>query len=234
VNSLDFSNKIGYEFKDKALLSRALTHSSYVNDKKDGAHRNNERLEFLGDALFGAVISEELYKRLDRAYEGTLTKLKAHIVCEKSLAFYGKQIGVNESVFLGKGEECNGGREKEALIADALEAVIGAVFLDGGYEAARTVVLRIFNDRIEDAVAGRLGNDYKTELQERLQVGGDLKISYKLEREEGPDHDKVFYIVLYAAGKRIGAGQGKSKKEAEQNAAKEALERGVSDCTLKE
>ena len=233
MNSLDFQGKIGYKFKDESLLLRALTHSSYINDKKESHQINNERLEFLGDSLFGAIISEELYRRLDRAFEGALTKLRAQIVCEKSLAWHGRQIEIGEQILLGKGEEFTGGRDKEALIADALEAVIGAVFLDGGYEAAKAVVLKIFGKHVDEAIKGRLGSDYKTELQEKLQAMGEVKISYKLEKEEGPDHDKVFYIALYCAGKLIGNGRGKSKKEAEQNAAKEALIRGVDICTLK-
>jgi len=224
VNSTGIQAKTGYAFNDEALLVKALTHSSYIKEKNESSDKDNERLEFLGDAFFDAVISEELYRRLGSTPEGGLTKLRALIVCEKSLAGHGRQIGIGDYIFLGKGEECTGGRQKDAIIADALEAVIGAVFLDGGYEAVKDVVLRIFEGGIEDAVNGRLGDDYKTDLQEMLQAKGETKIDYLVEREEGPDHDKTFYINLFCDGKLAGKGRGKSKKEAEQNAAKEALE----------
>jgi ribonuclease-3 len=233
VNNLGFQHKIGYQFKDETLLKKALTHSSYIKEKKERCDRNNERLEFLGDAFFDPIISEELYRRLDMVEEGKLTKLRALIVCEKSLACHGQQIEIGKHIYLGKGEEYTGGRSRDSLIADAVEAVIGAVFLDGGYEASRNMVLRIFKDRIDDAVDNKLNDDYKTELQEKLQAKGETRISYVIEREEGPDHDKTFYIALYCADELIGKGQGKSKKEAEQNAAQAALERGVSTCTLK-
>ena len=234
MNSLEFQSKIGYEFKDINLLVKALTHSSCIKEKKERCNKNNERLEFLGDAFFDAIISEELYRRLEKVEEGKLTKLRALIVCEKSLACHGHQIEIGKHLFLGKGEECTGGRNRDSLVADAVEAVIGAVFLDGGYEAARDVVLRIFKTRIEDAVSDKLNNDYKTTLQEKLQANGVTKISYITEREEGPDHDKTFYIALYCCDKLIGRGQGKSKKEAEQKAAEEALKRGIDSCISKE
>ena len=234
MNNSEFQKKIGYKFNDEALLKKALTHGSYVNEKGEGKDKNNERLEFLGDAFFDAVISEELYGRLDGVEEGTLTKLRALVVCEKSLASCGRLIGIGEYVLLGRGEENTGGRDKDALIADALEAVIGAVYLDGGYGAVRDVVLRTFASRIDEAISGKLKSDYKTALQETLQAAGEFGISYRLAKEEGPDHDKVFYINLFSAKKLIGKGQGKSKKEAEQNAAKDALERGVNICTSRE
>ena len=234
MNSPDLQQKIGYRFKDETLLRKALTHGSYIKDKKERCDRNNERLEFLGDAFFDAIVSEELYNRLGHVEEGALTKLRALVVCEKSLARHARQMEIGKYLFLGKGEECTGGRNREALLADALEAVIGAVVLDGGYEAARYVVLNIFKDRIDDAVSGRLNDDHKTALQEKLQAAGETRISYVVDREEGPDHDKTFYVNLLCAGELLGSGRGKSKKEAEQNAAKEALERGVSICTSKE
>jgi len=234
VNSLDFQEKISYRFNDEALLRKALTHSSYIKEKDEGCDKNNERLEFLGDAFFDAVISEELYKRPGNMEEGRLTKLRALIVCEKSLAYHGRQIGIGGHMLIGKGEEYIGGRQRDALLADALEAVIGAVFLDGGYDAAKDVVLKLFGKRIDDAINGNLSGDYKTELQERLQAKGETQILYMTEKEEGPDHDKTFYVSLFCAGELIGRGRGKSKKEAEQNAAKEALEREVNLCTSKE
>ena len=231
MNNVELQNKIGYNFCDESLLLTALTHSSYVKEKNYEANRSNERLEFLGDAFFDAIISEELYKRLESAPEGTLSKTRAMVVCEKSLALCGRQLAIGKHIFLGKGEEATQGREKNALIADALEAVFGAIYLDGGYEAVKEVVLRLFKDTIENAVLGKLACDYKTELQEKLQAKGEARIQYLLEKEEGPDHEKVFYINLFCGGKFAGAGRGKSKKEAEQNAAKEALERGLGICT---
>jgi len=234
VNSGELQREIGYTFKNKALLCTALTHSSFTNEKDESCDRSNERLEFLGDAFFDAIISEELYRRLGSAGEGKLTKLRALVVCEKSLARYGKQINIGRYMFLGKGEECTGGRERDALIADAFEAVMGAVFLDGGYPAVKEGVLKLFKDRIDDAVSGRLNTDYKTALQEKLQAAGEAKISYIVRKEEGPDHDKTFFVDLFCENRLSGAGRGKSKKEAEQNAAREALERGVGSCTSKE
>ena len=234
MNNPDIQQRIGYRFKDETLLQKALTHGSFVKEKKERCDRNNERLEFLGDAFFDAIISEELYKRLGSVEEGALTKFRALIVCEKSLAGHARQIELGKCLLLGKGEELTGGRERDAILADALEAVIGAVFLDGGYESARDMVLRIFKGRTDDALSGGLNDDYKTALQERLQALGETRISYMVEREEGPDHDKTFYVNLFCADALLGTGKGKSKKEAEQNAAKEALGRGEGICTLKE
>ena len=233
MNSPGIQEKIGYRFKDENLLVKALTHSSYIKEKDEGCDKNNERLEFLGDAIFDAVISEELYRRLAGIEEGKLTKLRALIVCEKSLAGCGRQIGLGGCMLLGKGEEHTGGRDKDAVLADALEAVIGAVFLDGGYDAARNMVLNIFKDRIDHTVTGKTTGDYKTELQEMIQAKGENRILYLTDKEEGPDHDKTFYVSLFYADTLIGRGQGKNKKEAEQNAAKEALKRGVDICISK-
>lgn len=227
MNNPDIQGRIGYKFNDESLLIKALTHSSYIKEKKGRSGKDNERLEFLGDAFFDAIVSEELYRKLENVEEGKLTKLRALVVCEKSLARHGRQIDIGSHIFLGKGEETTGGRQKDAIIADALEAVIGAVFLDGGYLAAREMVLRVFKCGIDEALSGRPGGDYKTELQEKLQALGETQINYSVEREEGPDHNKTFYINLSCAGKLMGSGKGRSKKEAEQNAAKEALERGV-------
>jgi len=226
VSNCDFQNRIGYRFNDETLLDKAFTHSSYTKEKRGRAGDDNERLEFLGDAFFNAIIGEELFRKAEHLEEGQLTKFRARLVCEKSLAYHGRQIEIGKHVSLGKGEEFIGGRNRDAMIADTLEAVIGAVFLDGGYEAAKGVVLRIFENRIGDAINGKLDNDYKTELQEALQAKGETKIAYTVEREEGPEHDKTFHVNLFCNGTLTGKGRGKSKKEAEQNAAKEALERG--------
>lgn len=224
MNDLEFAKKIGYEFKDPELLQHALTHSSFINESKLEYSANNERLEFLGDAVFDAVISDCLYHRLVHEEEGLLTKTRAVIVCERSLMECGVRMDIGDFLRLGKGENQSGGRHRTSILADAMEAVIGAVYLDGGWEQARKMVLRLFHDTIEEAVSGKLYSDYKTELQERLQAKGEISIHYEIEREEGPDHDKIFYVKLEADGKRIGKGTGRSKKEAEQHAAKNALE----------
>jgi ribonuclease-3 len=226
VNELDFQKIIQYNFKNENLLKNALTHSSYINEGKSPQSGNNERLEFLGDAILDAVISDYLYSRLDNVEEGELTKLRAVIVCERSLAVCGSRISIGSYLRLGKGEENSGGRKRGSIIADALEAVIGAVYLDGGWNVVQNFVIRTFSDLIEDAVSGKLHTDYKTEIQEKLQAHGEADISYVIEKEEGPDHDKTFYANLVFQGRVIGSGSGRSKKEAEQQAAKQALERG--------
>ncbi|MEG1585101.1 MAG: ribonuclease III [Anaerovorax sp.] len=226
MNNSDFQKIINYTFQNPALLEKALTHSSYIKERKDRCGKNNERLEFLGDAFFDAIISEELFRKLDQVEEGTLTKMRAKIVCEKSLAAEGRRLRVGEHMKMGRGEDLSGGRKRDSIIADAMEAVIGAIFLDGGYVEAKRFVLAVFEETIGKALSGRLHTDYKTEIQERLQVGGEAEISYQIDSEEGPDHDKTFHVKLIYNWKAIGAGIGKSKKEAEQNAAREALERG--------
>jgi ribonuclease-3 len=226
VNELDFQKIIQYDFRNVNLLKNALTHSSYINEGKSPQTGNNERLEFLGDAILDAVISDYLYSRLDHVEEGELTKMRAVIVCERSLAACGAKVSIGSYLRLGKGEENSGGRNRHSIVADAMEAVIGAIYLDSGWETAHDFVIRTFAELIEDAVSGRLHMDYKTEIQERLQSHGEADISYIIEREEGPDHDKTFYANLVFQGSVIGSGSGRSKKEAEQQAAKQALERG--------
>lgn len=228
MNNLDFEKIIEYSFKDKSLLEKALTHSSYCRENGIETKNNNERLEFLGDAFFDAIISTELYKRLEKVDEGKLTKTRALIVCEKSLANVAGKLKIGEYLNLGKGENNAGGRKRESILADAVEAVVGAIFLDGGYDEAVRFVEREFRETIDDALAGKLFADYKTQVQEKLQKRGQKTvISYKLDKEEGPDHDKTFYVHLVCNGKTLGSGCGKSKKEAEQNAARAAIEGGI-------
>lgn len=225
MNNLDFEKIIEYTFRDKQLLQKALTHSSYCREHGLESRDSNERLEFLGDAFFDAVISEELYRRLEKVDEGRLTKTRALIVCEKSLAVVAKKLGIGEFLNLGKGEEQSGGRKRESILADALEAIVAAIYLDGGFDAMRQFVAREFASAIDDALNGKLFADYKTQVQEVLQKRGkNTKIRYVTDREEGPDHDKTFYVHLVCDGITMGKGSGKTKKEAEQNAAKETLE----------
>ncbi len=226
MNELEFQKIIQYEFKNINLLKNALTHSSYLNEGKAVQTGNNERLEFLGDAILDAVISDHLYRRLEHVEEGELTKLRAVIVCERSLASCGMKAGIGNYLHLGRGEENSGGRQRGSILADAMEAVIGAIYLDGGWDAVKEYVIRILSELIEDAVSGKLHMDYKTAIQEKLQANGEAEINYVIEKEEGPDHDKTFYANLIFQGSVIGSGSGRSKKEAEQHAAKQALERG--------
>ncbi|MBR0598846.1 ribonuclease III [Sinanaerobacter chloroacetimidivorans] len=222
----EFENIIQYQFQDNNLLQTALTHSSFVNEGKPGHTFNNERLEFLGDAIFDAIISEYLFNRLESVEEGDLTKLRALVVCERSLAECANRVSLSRFIKLGKGEENTGGRTRGSILADAMEAVIGAMYLDGGWNSVKDFVLRVFEPTIEDALSGKLHMDYKTEIQEKLQALGEADIRYVIEKEEGPDHDKTFYSNLIFNAQIIGSGSGRSKKEAEQNAAKQALERG--------
>ena len=210
----EFEQKIGYQFQNRNYLETALTHSSF-NREKNTKHHDNERLEFLGDAFFDAVISVELYERLKHVTEGKLTKTRALIVCESALA----------QVNLGHGEDTGGGRHKDSILADSMEAVIGAIYLDGGYQAMQNFVKKSFSRMIDQAIDGKLFSDYKSEVQEILQgKGKPVTIAYETDREEGPAHDKTFFVHLSCNGEIMGKGIGKSKKEAEQNAAKQTLE----------
>lgn len=223
-NELDvFMNFIGYQFNDPDLLNRALTHSSYNNEKSNFQKENNERLEFLGDAILDAVISEHLYNRFSAYEEGDLTRMRACIVCEHSLAECASKLQIGKYLLLGKGEENTGGRKRNSILADTVEALFGAVYLDGGWKKTRVFILTCLKNLIQEAVNGKRYLDYKTKLQEVVQAKSDFAIHYDTVKEEGPDHNKTFYIDVFV-GKRIkGSGVGKSKKEAEQNAAQDAL-----------
>jgi ribonuclease-3 len=225
VNETILMERIKYRFHDEALLKMALNHSSYVNERGMPKLDSNERLEFLGDAVLESFISDELYRRLPGMEEGVLTKLRAYIVCEKSLFLRAASFSLGEFLNLGRGEEGSGGRERPSVVADALEALIGAIYLDGGREAAGAFIRERFAPAVEEAVSGAAGTDYKSKLQESLQTKGQVNIRYRVDREEGPDHARMFYISVLKEGEVIGSGAGKSKKRAEQNAARDALER---------
>ncbi len=214
---------LGYKFKNKDLLLQAVTHSSYANEVLGDAAKDNERLEFLGDAVLDMVVSNILFKSEYDKAEGVLTKLRASIVCERSLAKISRALGFNNYILLGRGEEQNGGRLRDSIAADCVEAILGAVYIDSGFNATSKVVRNLFKDAISDAEAGKLPRDSKTVLQEKLQSIGPCKIEYVLLSEEGPDHDKSFKFAVCADGKQIGEGFGKSKKEAQANAAEVAL-----------
>jgi ribonuclease-3 len=215
---------LNYYFRDLGLLETALTHSSYANENKLHISKCNERLEFLGDAVINLVVSQYLYNKYPFYPEGELTKIRAKVVCEPSLALVARSIGIGNHLFLGKGEESTGGRDRESILADASEAIIGAIFLDSDFDTVDRLLLANFETDIVHAVAkGDLFIDYKTELQERLQKITRAKVEYIVVKEEGPDHNKLFYIDVCINKEAIGSGIGRNKKEAEQMAAKEAL-----------
>ncbi len=223
---LDIQNIIGYTFEDIDILNVSLTHSSFANELKDKAS-HNERLEFLGDSVLNVIISDFLFRQYRHLSEGNLTRLRAMIVAEPSLAYCGRQIKIGRYLLLGKGEENTGGRDKDSIIADAVEALIGAVYMDSDFENSKAFVLKLFNDIIDKALAGQFQRDYKTELQELLQSRSSERITYEAISEIGPDHDKVFKTRVMLGNKILGVGKGRSKKAAEQSAAKEALYSGM-------
>lgn len=212
--------RIAYAFKDESLLQTALTHSSYANEK-GRAVKFNERLEFLGDAVLSIIVSDYLFHKF-RLPEGELTKLRASLVCEKTLALFASSILLGEALLLGRGEEMGGGRSRPSVCSDAFEALIAAIYLDGGMQAAKDFVLPFVVDTLDEHASPF--EDYKTLLQEIIQQNPEEKLRYVLAGEEGPDHDKRFVVEVHLNSNVIGKGEGRSKKEAEQQAAKKALE----------
>ena len=219
----ELENKLGIEFNNQQLARQAFTHSSYAHERKQDSLSCNERLEFLGDAVLELTISEELYLRYPGLPEGELTKFRATLVCEGSLAKKAREVDLGKYLYMGKGEEISGGRERESTLADTFEAVLGAVFLDLGIDAAKKMVLGFFDEDIRTGPKNFTGGDYKTALQEEVQKTDKDGVSYDIVSESGPAHDKTFVAIALASGREIGRGQGKSKKEAEQYAAAVAL-----------
>ena len=213
-------NKIGYVFQNKALLKQALTHSSYANEQKIRKNGDYERLEFLGDAVLELISSEFLFKEHPDMTEGKLTKLRSSLVCEPALAQCAKEIDLGSYMLLGKGEESTGGRYRESITSDVMEALIGALYLDGGFQAAREFILKFILSDIENRI---LFYDSKTVLQEIIQTKPNQKLVYELVDEIGPDHNKEFVVEAILNGVKVGFGQGKTKKAAEQKAAYEAI-----------
>lgn len=212
---------LGYRFQDQRLLENALTHSSYANERRDG-RTSNERLEFLGDSILGFVVAEFLYRTHPNQPEGDLTRIRADLVCERNLAKAAGSIRLGEFLLLGHGEDHGGGRFRDSIVSDAMESVIAAAFLDGGFQAARGIIERLI---LTDIPTGRPGNfDYKTMFQELVQREKDQLIHYKLVGQSGPDHDKVFMVDVLLNGKKVGHGRGRSKKKAEQAAAEQAIQ----------
>lgn len=216
----DFEKKLGYSFQNKELLKNALTHSSYANEHRREGITSNERLEFLGDAILGLVVAEHLYKIHPDKPEGELTKLRAELVCEGSLAEVAARLELGKVLRLGHGESHGGGSHRPSMLADAVEAVLAASYLDGGMEIPRGIIARFILGK-EPAVSGN--QDYKTRFQELVQRSPDHSISYEMTGETGPDHEKCFTVEVSLDGKVVGQGSGSSKKRAEQDAAREAI-----------
>lgn len=212
--------KIGYQFKDELLLKRALTHSSFANEQKINKFEDYERLEFLGDAVLELVSSEFLFQENEDMSEGQLTRLRASIVCESALAYCAREFGLEEYILLGRGEEMTGGRYRDSIISDVMEAIIGAIYLDSGIEQAAAYIRRVI---LSDLEHKQLFYDAKTILQEHVQRENKGTLHYELLCETGPDHDKLFMVEARVGDKKIGTGCGKTKKAAEQKAAYEAL-----------
>ncbi|MBS7008212.1 ribonuclease III [Anaerostipes sp.] len=219
-NQEDFQKKIGIRFHDQKLLTTALTHSSYANERKLPRGKDNERLEFLGDAVLELIMSDYLFKTYKDEPEGKLTKMRASLVCEPTLAFCARDIALGDYLLLSKGEDLTGGRERSSILSDAFEAVIGAVYLDQGFEQARKFVETYLLQDVDEKV---LFYDAKTSLQELVQSVSREPLSYSLTKEEGPDHQKTFTVEAKLGDTVIGTGAGRSKKSAEQMAAYEAM-----------
>ena len=223
----DLETAIGYRFHNISLLQNALTHSSYANERWHNSLLSNERLEFLGDSILGMTVAEYLYRNFPDRPEGDLTRMRADMVCEKALAKVAARIELGKHLMLGNGEEQGGGRKRDSILADAVESVIAACFLDGGMEAARQFIDRFV--LVEVPVKKLHNADYKTALQELVQQKKNQVLSYVLIGESGPDHDKRFDVEVKLNGVTVGTGSGSSKKRAEQDAARCALEKMVSE-----
>jgi ribonuclease-3 len=228
----DLEINLGYKFKDEKFIKVALMHSSYANEMK-GKCISNERLEFLGDAVLGVIVSDYIFKNCPTLPEGSLTKLRSSLVCENALFKFSKQIHVGDFLKMSHGERKNKGNERPSILADAFEAIVAAIYLDGGLEEARKFILRFVTPELVDTNLNHL-NDYKSMLQEKVQRKYDSDIEYVPIKEEGPDHNKKFWVAVKVGEYALGMGCGKSKKEAEQDAAKNALNYGMKDCDMKD
>jgi ribonuclease-3 len=218
-------HRLDYHFKNFALLQQAITHKSYLNEAREQTQKDNERLEFLGDAVLDLIISQDLLSNYPDTQEGELSKMKARIVSETALARVARRLEIGHYLLLGRGEEITQGRTKPSLLANALEAILAAIYLDGGLEAASRVIQKIFKDDIEELLKTEAFTDYKTELQELCQRDYEILPTYTVLSESGPDHQKTFEVQLSIKGSVYGRGIGRSKKEAEQQAARQALEK---------
>ncbi len=221
----ELQGEIGYSYNNAMLLNEALTHSSYANESRNKRLSHNERLEFLGDSVLSLIVSDYIFTRFKSLPEGELTKVRANVVCEPALAAKARAINLGRFLMLGKGEELTGGRTRSSILADAFEALLGSMYIDGGLEVVRNFVLNRMTDVMELACSGSFFKDYKTQLQELLQSKTTDKIVYQVVKETGPDHDKTFCVEVVVNTETLGSGEGKSKKLAEQNAAQIAIEK---------
>ncbi len=228
MNQLDnLMISINYRFTDERLLDLAMTHSSYANERTGECLDDNERLEFLGDSVLGIVVSDYLYKTYGDLPEGELSKIRSLVVCEGTLSEVANRLDIGQYLKLGKGESLTGGREKPSILSDAVEALIAAIYLDGGFKAAQSFVLKQLSDSIKQAVGGKIFKDYKSALQEFVQSGTHGEIAYQIVAESGPDHNKEFFANVVVGGVVCGEGRGRSKKHAEQQAAKVAMQKYI-------
>jgi ribonuclease-3 len=222
----DFEQIVGYRFRDRELLARALTHKSYANERRETSSSHNERLEFLGDTVLGFIIGELIYRAFPNLQEGALSKIKAHLVSAATLSGKGRALGIGRFLRMGAGEARSGGAEKLSLLADGFEAVVAAIYLDGGLPAAEAFLWRVFGTDVTGIDIGDLSfQDYKTALQEAAQALGLPLPEYRIVDEYGPDHEKVFVIQVFWNGEAFAYGRGLSKREAQRKAAKEALKK---------
>lgn len=221
----ELEKAIGYHFKDKGKLLLALTHSSYANERRSEGFTSNERLEFLGDSVLNIITSDYIYKNHPELPEGEMTKTRAAIVCESSLMKCAEKINLGEYLYLGRGEENTGGRKRTSILSDAFEALIGAIYLDGGITDAGRFIIGSMEDIYRNINNKEVFKDYKTQFQEIIQKQSEQHISYTIIDEKGPDHDKLFIAQLTVGDRSYGTGVGRTKKEAEQNAAKAALDK---------
>jgi ribonuclease-3 len=217
----ELQEKLNYSFSDPSLLEKSLTHSSYANEKIKNGAESNERMEFLGDSLLGMAVALLIYKNIPNLTEGQMTKLRAELICERSLAALAMKLGLGDCLLLGRGEENGGGRNRPSMLADAFEAMLAAIYLDGGYEPVEQFIRDFLNPCIKRSKQST--SDHKTRLQEIVQIKPGQSLVYEKTDEHGPDHEKLFTIVVKLNGKEIGTGTGRSKKKAEQEAAKAAI-----------
>ena len=219
-----FEKTVGHTYQDRSHAMEALIHSSWVNENPEAGHCSNERLEFMGDALLDFVMAVRLYRLVPTLSEGEMSRLRSLIVCETSLAQVAQEIDLGNWLLMGRGEDRNGGRARPSILADALEAVFGGIYLDAGLQKASEIMDRMLEPVIRAALSGEAPSDYKTLLQEDLQQSGLVKIAYRVVASTGPDHARVFRVEVSCDGVLLGEGAGRSKKEAEQEAARQALQ----------
>jgi len=222
-DSTELEKSLGYTFRSKKLLQEALTHKSYSHENPQIAPVCNERLEFLGDSVLGFVIVEYLFLSKNQLSESVMSKTKSYLVQESVLSEIARSLSLGRYLMLGKGEEATGGRKKGSLLADAVEAILGAVYLDGGYRKVRKLILRLFKEKIDSVISSGDFHDFKSELQEKSQLLFSTIPEYRLIKQEGKEHDKTFTVAVYISGERLSTGCGRNKKQAETIAAREAL-----------